>query len=60
MTWWMDALVILKKKSISNGLREGDCANIVQAAAKMKDPLDGQEPWPIPVRRVLAMLRSRG
>lgn len=43
----------LKKK----GLQQEDCAKIVAFAAKLKDPLDGQDPSPIPPVRRFSMLR---
>ena len=42
------------------GLQQGECAKIAAFAAKLKHPLDGQDPSPIPpVRRVFicTMLR---
>ena len=56
----VDKLLAKKGASIKNGLQEGDCAKIVRAAARMKDPLDGQEPSPIPpVRRVFSCTMLR-
>lgn len=50
----LSALLEKKGGSLKNGLQEGECAKIVQFASKLKDPLDGRTPSPIPpVRRVV-------
>lgn len=44
----VETVLVKKRDSIKNGVCKEDCAKLVAWAAKLKDPLDGKDPTPIP------------